>query len=160
MALPTVGGSEGTWGTELNAFLGVSHNASGYLKGAAQVPANYAAADTVWNNTIINASATTWQELDLSSYMGSGAKGLAFLEITANGNGYLALKPYGAGSSTVSNHIAASSVAYGRGTGGVVVWASGGYTYTIVATNESGKIQMASPNTTVKFTIKLLAYVS
>jgi len=31
-SLPTVGGSEDTWGTELNAFLGVSLDASGFVK--------------------------------------------------------------------------------------------------------------------------------
>ena len=32
MALPTVGGSDGTWGTTLNDFLGVSHDTDGSLK--------------------------------------------------------------------------------------------------------------------------------
>ena len=32
MPLPTVGGSAGTWGTELNAFLSVAHKADGTLK--------------------------------------------------------------------------------------------------------------------------------
>jgi len=35
-SLPTVGGSSGTWGTELNAWLLTAHNADGTLKEVAQ----------------------------------------------------------------------------------------------------------------------------
>lgn len=35
-ALPTVGGSSGTWGTELNTWLLTAHNADGTLKDVGQ----------------------------------------------------------------------------------------------------------------------------
>ena len=55
--LPTPGGDDGTWGTILNGYLAVEHNADGTLKKAADITAAKATADsaqTAINNLAIS----------------------------------------------------------------------------------------------------------
>ncbi len=59
-SLPTVGGSTNTWGTELNAFLGVALDSDGTLKA---VPSATYTPTNVTTDRAYDANATTIDEL-------------------------------------------------------------------------------------------------
>lgn len=155
-AKPTVGGSSGSWGQELNDFLDVSHNTDGTLLAAAVTAAATgggfikSSGSTVFNTTLT--AANTFQDLDLSSIVGSNTA-LCFLEIYAGGGSsqVITTKPKGYGGAA-SSHQAAAGCAN-------CTLSSTAYGYVIVATNSSGVIQIAAPNNSVTYTIKLIVYV-
>lgn len=111
----------------------------------------HAAGDTVFNTTMTAAS--TFQDLDLSSVVGSNSA-LVFLEVLCNGTITFAVKPKGYGGA-YSAHVLQNSV------GGCCMWqhANDTYSYGIVATDASGVVQIGAGNNSSTFTIKIVGYI-
>lgn len=179
---PTPGGSDGTYGTELNAFLDVSLASDGKVKTEAlQTDATAPSADAALANkkyvddeittavagagfwktdgsTVFNTSLTsalTFQDLDLSAKIGSNAA-LVFLEIKAGAAGAFAIKTKGFGG-TLVQHTSAAANAYGGSQ--FHPEAANEHCYMTIAADSSGIIQIGCVNNTTTFTIKLIGYV-
>jgi len=107
----------------------------------------------VFNTTMTTAQ--KFQELDLSSYVGSN-RALAFLEVKSSGTATYACKPKGEGDVWV-NHAPARAT---RGFGCCLIdFDADHYGYVIVETDVSGVIQHGYNNNTDTITIKLLGFV-
>lgn len=106
---------------------------------------------TVFNSTMT--ASTTWQDLDLSSYVGSNAA-LVYVEIYATAHTIFFIKPKGYGSSNVMDHY----VLYASGMG-VIIFNANEYTYMMTSTSSSGICQIAANDNTTIFTIKLIGYI-
>ena len=113
-----------------------------------------AAGDTVFNTTMT--SADTFQDLDLSSIVGSGVR-LVFLEVKASGAGSYVAKPKGFGSATYSLHFNSSGNAFGGNTFHAEV--ANELAYITVPTDSSGVIQHAAGNNSITYTIKVVGHV-
>lgn len=110
-------------------------------------------ANTVFNTSMTAAS--TWQDLDLSSYVGSRTA-LVFLEVKSDGTGIAWLgKPKGYGG-TVAQHY--NLFGYQFGCAAVHFWGTG-YGYVVLATDSAGAIQHAAGDNTTTFTIKLVGWL-
>lgn len=129
---------------------------SGAPAADAQLANKKYADDKGWNNdgtTVFNASMTaadTFQDLDLSSYVGS-TYALVYLEATSNGVGKLAAKPKGYGGSASAHWVNGSSYIPSN--------FSSKYGYITVATDSAGVIQIASDEDATTFTIKLVGFI-
>ena len=102
-------------------------------------------------------TASTWQDLNLSAWVGA-RRVMVYLEVaTPNGASYM-VKPKGYGSSDVTKHW---------GTGGNGYWGasalntneSGSYGYLVCVTDSNGVIQHACQNNTQVVTVKLIAFM-
>ena len=118
--------------------------------------------DKTWNNdasTVFNTTATaatTFQDLDLSSNVGS-TFALCFLEITVNDDGIFVCKPKGFGGA-YTTHIPGSAT---KGYGGCVVqfFEANDFAYVTVATDSAGVIQIAYSDNATTVTIKLVGFI-
>lgn len=147
---PTIGGSSGTWGTELNAFLDVSHNADGTIKDTIIDTHGYFADGSTVFNTHLTTN-NTWQDLDLSSYVGANVA-LCYLEVVCGlGTLNVYTKPKGYGGVTPSTHGA-------YGVSGHVSMGGTYYYYLICSTDSSGVMQIGANANTITVTIKLIGY--
>ena len=146
---PTPGGSDGTYGTELNAFLDISHNADGTQK------ALYIADGTTVFNTTLG-SANTFQDLDINAQVGANVA-LCFFKVTlAGASDAYAMKPKGDAATFTemknqATNAGGTSVLYnGSGTG---------VKFTICSTDSSGIIEHAITANGVTVTIVLVGYI-
>ncbi len=110
-----------------------------------------AASDTVFNTTLT--AGHTWQDLDLSSYVGANTA-LCFFEIQAANTCYVAVKQKGAGSATPNYHGTDGNV---NGVG-VAVLDANKVRYLVSPTDSSGVVSIACNSNTVAVTIVLYWY--
>ena len=105
---------------------------------------------TVFNATMTAGS--TFQDLDLSSYVGSNSA-LCYFEVTTNaGPLQVSVKPKGNGGDG-SKHLT------GYHSAGNTSIVSNCYQYLVSGTNSSGVVQIAANNNTSTVTIKLIGYI-
>lgn len=109
---------------------------------------------TVFNTTMT--SANTFQDLDLSTKVGSNVAWV-YLEIVSTGGGSYACKPKGEGSGTFSNHIETGNT--GGGGASSARLQNGNYRYLLCQTDSSGVIQHGYTDNSDTLTIKLLTFI-
>ncbi len=105
--------------------------------------------------TVFNAKLTTanvFQDLNLSSYVGANVA-FVFLEVTANGEVYFAMRPKGYGGANVGVHYSASPLGAAHG-----YFTNGKYAYMPCFADASGIIQIGANVNTVTMTIKLVGF--
>lgn len=181
--LPVVGGSNNSWGSELNEFLSVSLDATtGNIKdgavGTTQAAndnstkiATTAYVDTkigfikvpasteIFNGTI--GTVDTFQDLDVSAKTGA-VSSLLFIQghfVATGGVHRFAIKPKGAGSETEAFHYTGVG-AFAAGCCAVYVQ-SEQYFYFTVMTDSAGVVQIAdSVKTSNTIVLNLLGYVN
>lgn len=105
---------------------------------------------TVFNTTV--STGGTFQDLDLSAQVGANVA-MVLLEITANGDSYVAVRPKGFGGSNVLAHT--SSVDMGACQG---FFTTNKYGYMPCFTNSSGVIQIGCSSAAITVTIKLVGF--
>ena len=111
----------------------------------------FADGDTVFNTKLT--AANTWQDLDLSSYVGAKVA-LVYLEIRSSGISWFAVKPKGYGSATFGNHYQA------EGSGASACWVNNvKVVYLVCMTDASGVLQIGNSSTSNTITIKLVGHV-
>lgn len=177
---PTVGGSDGTWGTELNDHLDISLDDDGKVDdGAAQTTSAAPTADAELANKkyvddqiaaavagagfwktdgtqVFNTSMTaanTFQDLDLSAQVGSN-NALVFIQITGTTGAIVLVKPKGEGG-VYSKHDTADG-----GSCRVDLDSSGDFAYVVTTTDASGVIQIAAQDNSTTITMKLIGYIN
>jgi len=112
---------------------------------------------TADGSTVLNATMTaanTWEDLDLSSYVGSNSA-FVFLEVQASGAGYFVVKPKGYGSATTTYHGTDGNT---NGTAACRVDANK-VRYLSCITDSSGVVQVAANVNSITITMKLVGYV-
>jgi hypothetical protein len=108
---------------------------------------------TVFNTSM--AAADTFEDLDLSSYVGAN-EALVFLEIVGSTDTWVG-RPKGYGSGTFANHVPANDS--GFGVCSVNFGTTLTYGYIICGTDSSGIMQHGSNSDSRTFTIKLIGYI-
>ncbi len=185
---PTPGGSDGTYGTELNAFLDISLASDGKVADGAVfstsaaptvdagvtnkkhvddqvataklIIANGATGTEVFNSTLT--AANTFQDLDIGSTVTALASGgSAFLQISTPGSGF-----------TTNNYIMKpkgfgsatfsqhfNASQVGSGAGHLVL-ANSKFLYTVVVVDSNGLVSHALDINTATVVIKVIGYTS
>jgi len=114
-----------------------------------------AQADGTTSLTPTIASANTWQDLDLSAYVGAKSC-LVFLEVKDSAGYILYFKPKGFGSTPPNTTHSANSNAAGLG---VFDTLANQYVYTAMFTSSAGVIQIACSATGSTLTIKIIGFI-
>ena len=129
---------------------------SAFTESVRGAPQLYASGETVFNTTMT--STASRQELDLSSYVGSGTA-IVWLEVSFNGTDgdFYAAWTKGYGTSTFADHTSAACQH-----GGCVIESDGSLCHAqmCLPTDSSGVIYHAHTRNNVTITIKLIAYIS
>lgn len=112
---------------------------------------SHAEGSTVFNTTVT--AANTWQDLDLSSYIGSNVA-MCYFEVSVSGAISVYMKPKGFGGATVTDHL----VNNGGGCG-YANMAANDVVYMMCAADSSGIIQIAGSDTVDTITIKLINFI-
>ena len=130
--------------------------------GSGKVDPGMMAAGSAWRTdgtTVFNTSMTaagTFQDLDLSSYVGSNAA-LCYLEVKSSGGAEsFAAKPKGYGGVWGAHY---DTRGLDRGVSAVHFQDANDYGYILVATDSSGVIQIAALDNTTTYTIKLIGFL-
>ena len=144
------------WNTKMLAYLAISHETDGTMKSAALTQAGKVEADgsTVFNTTLT--AANTFQDLDLSSVVGSNSA-IVTLEIQSGASQHYALKPKGFGGAYASHSNTTSGNSLGMCY--FVADNAGDYAYVTIMTDSSGVIQHGSSDNTTTFTVKVVGFI-
>ena len=109
---------------------------------------------TVFNATL--GAANTFEDLDLSSYVGATVA-LVLLEITSDAASYFAVKPKGGGGAAAA-HFNTPDTPNGAGASSCTLTSASEYRHLITATDSSGLVEIAAGNNTTTFTIKVRTF--
>lgn len=109
---PTVGGSSGTWGSELNAFLGVEHNAGGYHT-AFENPITITS--TTSPQFIVKYNAADYVELATNYLRWHGYADIYYDQYEVGGNVVFRVSGVGALDTTILSLIAEGQVSLPKG---------------------------------------------
>jgi len=124
-----------------------------YVDDAVATAGFFLSGEIVFNTTMT--AVNTWQDLDLSEYVGERAA-LVFLEVKNSSGQVLYFKPKDAGSTPPNTTHDANSHAAGVG---IFDTLTDNYVYTAMATNAAGVIQIACEDAISTTTIKLIGHV-
>ncbi len=151
-AKPTVGGSTGSWGTELNAFLDVGHNADGTTKNIPSI--SMPAAFPVVSN---QATPAAWTELDFSSYVGAKAT-LIFCSIDAVGGTGIDIAFCPKGSESIETGYVVAASYFGAGVSAASIGV-GRRAYLLLFTDGDGKVMVRKYSGDSNYSLYVFAYM-